>query len=238
MKVNDQQIQQLYKFTRAHYVEHFDVQTELVDHLANDIEQIWQEKPSLSFDEAKTISFKKFGIFGFMDVVAERQKALSKKYWKLIWSFTKNWFKLPKIILTALIFSLFYVVCKNSYGEYLLLSTLLILCLYLIYRGFILKRKFKQRFVETGKKWVLEEMIFTTGMGTAFLLPVNLFNIVNLTNFEHTISQSNFMALLYSAIFTFLVIVFYIAIEILPKKAEELLTEQYPEYKLVLKAPA
>ncbi|WP_320240732.1 hypothetical protein [Tenacibaculum sp. 1B UA] len=40
MKLTDQHIEQLYKFTRQHYVEHYDVQTELVDHLANDIEQI------------------------------------------------------------------------------------------------------------------------------------------------------------------------------------------------------
>ena len=38
MKLTEEQIQQLYKFTRQHYVEHYDVQTELVDHLANDIE--------------------------------------------------------------------------------------------------------------------------------------------------------------------------------------------------------
>lgn len=41
MKLTPEQIQELYKFTRQHYVEHYDVQTELVDHLANDIEQIW-----------------------------------------------------------------------------------------------------------------------------------------------------------------------------------------------------
>lgn len=235
-KITEQHIQELYKFTRQHFVEHYDMQTELVDHLANDIETIWQEKPNLTFDEAKTQSFKKFGVFGFMDVVAERQKALSKKYWKLIWSFAKNWFKLPKIVLTTFIFVMFYSICKSSHAEYVLLSTLLILCLYLLYKGYILKRKFKQRFAETGKKWVLEEMIFTTGMGTAFFLPVNLFNIVNLTNFEQTIMQSNWFTLFYSVLFTFLVIVFYIAIDVLPKKAEELLIEQYPEYKLVSKA--
>ena len=232
-KITEEHIQELYKFTRAHYVEHFDVQTELVDHLANNIEAIWQEKPNLTFDEAKIISFKKFGVFGFMDVVAERQKTLEKKYWKLIWSFVKNWFKLPKIILTALIFSLFYVVCKSGYGEYVLFTILLILCVYLFYKGYLLKKSFKNNFKTTGKKWMLEEMIFSIGMGTAFLLPVNLFNIVNLTNFEHTISHSNFIALLYSAMFTFLIIVFYVAIEILPKKVEELLEKQYSEYKLV-----
>ena len=56
MKLNKEHISQLYKFTRQHYVEYYDVQTELVDHLANDIEQIWEEQPQLSFQQARELS--------------------------------------------------------------------------------------------------------------------------------------------------------------------------------------
>ena len=74
MKLTETNIEDLYKFTRQHYVYFYDVQTELVDHLANDIENIWIEKPNLSFEQARDTSFKKFGIFGFMDVIESRQK--------------------------------------------------------------------------------------------------------------------------------------------------------------------
>jgi hypothetical protein len=96
MKISDNQITELYRFTREHFVVHYDVQTELVDHLANDIEQIWVEQPILTFREAKTISFKKFGVFGFMDVVEQKQKAMNKRYWKILLRFIKEWFTLPK----------------------------------------------------------------------------------------------------------------------------------------------
>jgi len=233
MKLTPEQIQQLYKFTRQHYVEHYDMQTELVDHLANDIEQIWQEKPTLSFEDARTISFKKFGVCGFMDVVAERQKALSKKYWKIIWSFAKNWFELPKIILTTFIFIVFLVICKTIYAKYILLAVLLILCLYVFYKSYFLNKTFKNNFKKNGKKWMLEEMIFKTGMGSFLALPINFFNILNLTHIDKALILSNWIVLLYALIFTFLIIAFYVVIEVLPKKAEELLIEQYPEYKLV-----
>jgi len=49
MKLTTPQIEDLFKFTRKHFVYHYDVQSELVDHLANDIEEIWNEKPYLSF---------------------------------------------------------------------------------------------------------------------------------------------------------------------------------------------
>ncbi|MBP8793257.1 MAG: hypothetical protein KBE41_13120 [Lutibacter sp.] len=108
MKLTKEQINQLYTFTRQHYVEHFDLQTELVDHLANDIEHIWQENATLSFEEARDTSFKKFGVFGFMDVVGERTSALNRKYWKLVWVLFKDFFKIPQLISTVLLFSILY----------------------------------------------------------------------------------------------------------------------------------
>ena len=51
-KIPENQIEKLYKFTRQHFLEWYDVQTELVDHLANGVEQQWDTKPNLSFDEA------------------------------------------------------------------------------------------------------------------------------------------------------------------------------------------
>jgi hypothetical protein len=83
MKLTQEQIDQLYIFTRQHYVEYFDVQSELVDHLANAIETEWQENPKLSFDEALNKEFKKFGVFGFEDVVEQKQKQLTRKYYSL-----------------------------------------------------------------------------------------------------------------------------------------------------------
>jgi hypothetical protein len=232
MKLTKEQIQQLYTFTRQHYVEHFDVQTELVDHLANDIEQIWQEKPNLSFEDARTISFKKFGVFGFMDVVAERQKALSKKYWKIIWRFAKDWFQLPKIILTALIFVSLFVGIRSFYGKYFLYVIFFILFIFTFYKGFLLQKHFKTNFKKTSRKWMLEEMIFKSGMGTFALLIANLFNMFNLTNFTVAMIKYDWVAVGFSLFFTALILLLYVVIEVLPKKAEQLLTENYPEYKI------
>ena len=48
-KVSASQIEKLYRFTRQHYVEYYDVQSELVDHLANGIEEQWKEDPEIPF---------------------------------------------------------------------------------------------------------------------------------------------------------------------------------------------
>ena len=66
MKLSTEQIEQLFNFTKKHYVEHYDVQVELVDHLANAIEDQWKENPNILFEDALQTEFNKFGIFGFI----------------------------------------------------------------------------------------------------------------------------------------------------------------------------
>jgi hypothetical protein len=115
MKLTKTHIEELYKFTRKHFVEHYDVQTELVDHLANDIEEIWVTQQHLSFQEARDKSFKKFGIFGFMDVVEAKQKQMNKRYWKIIIRFVKEWFSVPKVLTTSIVFLSFFIILKTPY---------------------------------------------------------------------------------------------------------------------------
>ena len=85
MPLSEKQIEQLYKFTRTHFVEHYDLQTELVDHLANGIESQQSSNPVLTFEEALKLEFKKFGVCGFNDVIQEKTKAMSKRYRELLW---------------------------------------------------------------------------------------------------------------------------------------------------------
>ena len=229
MKLTPEQIQELYKFTRQHYVEYYDVQTELVDHLANDIEQIWQEQPNLPFEKSRDMSFKKFGVFGFMDVVEARSKALNKKYWKLIWGFFKEFFKIPQVISTVVIFMVIYtgfLVVPNHTWMYMFIG--FSICAVLIVRLFQLQQMKKRRFKQTNKKWLLEEYILNAGNIGAFAyiifsLPINL--KVQVT--------STYAIVFMSLFFTSYILLIYIIAFVLPKKAEEILEKQYPEYKLV-----
>ncbi|MDX1365862.1 MAG: hypothetical protein R3243_16780, partial [Arenibacter latericius] len=112
MKVNPTQIQELYLFTRQHFVEHYDLQTELVDHLSNGIEAQWQENPNLDFKDALNREFKKFGVFGFQDVITARTKAMEKRYFSFIWRFFKDYFSFPKVALTVFLIALCYTLLR------------------------------------------------------------------------------------------------------------------------------
>jgi hypothetical protein len=230
--ISEENIQQLYKFTKKHFVEYYDVQTELVDHLENDIEEIWLENRNFSFEEARNISFKKFGIFGFMNVVEAKQKAMNKRYWKILIRFVKQWFRFPKIVTTALIFMIFCLLLQIKYAEHILLGSVFMLAiadLILVAKNYK-KRKEKERKKE--KIFLLESLIGTTRQSYTGLMLVNLFNLVNISDINFS-ALSIYWILFSSAIATLLCIFFYVVNYVIPEKAEELLQETYPEYKLV-----
>ena len=232
MKISEIKIEQLYKFTRQHYVYHYDVQTELVDHLANDIEQIWEEYPKLSFEEARDKSFKKFGVFGFMDVVEAKQKQVNKRYWKIILRFAKEWFILPKIILTTCLFLTILMLLKISFADYIILGMLLLAVIVELISVYQLRKSHKKKEKNNEKIFLLEAMIGTTRNGYSGLIFVNIFNFVNLTRTNFS-QMSIYWQITIALLITLLIILFHVSHYVLPQKAEELLQETYPEYKLV-----
>ena len=231
IKLSTAQIDQLYTFTRQHYVEWYDLQSELVDHLANAIETQWQETPKLNFDEVLNKEFQKFGVFGFMDVVEEKQKFLGKKYRKLIWSYYKEFFRLPKIILTFISMLLIYKLLIVFDGaKNIIFGLIIILSL-----GFFVRTFYKEKFISdkndsNRKKWMFEDVSLQNRNNVFIVLPSLLINSFNLF-----FKESNFTtitATIFSVSLVLLVLLIYIKIKIIPKKVAEELAKTYPEYGL------
>jgi hypothetical protein len=231
MKLTETHIQELYTFTRKHFVYHYDVQTELVDHLANDIEDIWQVQPHLSFQEARDKSFKKFGIFGFMDVIEAKQSQMNKRYRKIMWRFFSEWFTMPKLLTTGAIFSIIYLFLKISYSEYILLGSLFILVIYDLIFQYKNRKKEQKKEKSKEKIFLLEAMIGDTRNCFTGYTFINSLNFINITEVRFSSLEIHWL-LLISFSTTLIIILFYVTGYLIPQKAEELLIETYPEYKL------
>ena len=229
MKLTPPQIENLYAFTRQHYVEHYDLQTELVDHLANDIESVWQTQTSLSFEDARDKAFKKFGVFGFMEVLERRQKAMNKRYFKYLWTELKQWFTFPKLITTLALFFGIYLGLSTIFARSFLIGLFVIICVFTINKSIQLKRQFKQRKALSSKKWMLEEMIFKQAGGSAVIL---LSQLPQLFNFSFSFLVNSYLVLGVSIFSTLFCLWMYISFEVIPNKAEQLLNETYPEFCL------
>jgi len=228
MKLSSDQIQHLYTFTQQHYVEYYDLQTELVDHLANSIEEQWTENPKRSFEEALQIEFKKFGIFGFMDVVEQRKKTMNKKYSKLVWLHFKSFFRLPQIIGTLLSIFLVFQLLKSITISHEVAAILAFFILISFWVGLIrMNRKRKKIAKQEGKKWLLKEIIYGySSMAGMSYLPFQIF-------LQFQIHHSSLITLFFMSFFMVsIVIIEYILFFVIPSKATEYLKQTYPEYEL------
>jgi hypothetical protein len=226
-KLTPAQIDQLYTFTKQHYVEYYDLQTELVDHLANAIELEWETNPSLSFETLLNKEFKKFGVFGFMDVVEEKQKAMNKIYNKLVWGHFKTFFKLPQIIGTFLSIFLLFQLMKSFAISHDIATVIAFLLLISFWVGLIrMNRKRKKTAKANGKRWLLNEIIYGySSLAGMSYLPIQIF-----LNFENNSSQ---MMLFFMSVFIVsIIIIEYIIFFIIPSKAQEYLEKTYPEFKI------
>jgi hypothetical protein len=234
MKLSQQQIERLYRFTREHFVEWYDLQTELVDHLANAIETQWQDNPGIPFEEALQKEFKKFGVFGFMDVVEKRQAAMTKKYNKIVLGHVKEFFGVPKIVLTTAAILLTYLMLKVlpfSDVFYLILVTAAI-ALSFAHTWKAVRKQNKKK--ETGeKRWLFDEIIRSYGNSTAFsIVPIQV--VIHFSNRSPELFSNDILVLAASILLVLYTIITYVMLRIIPSMAEEYLHKTYPEYGLEL----
>ena len=229
MKLTKEQIEELYAFTRKHYVVHYDLQTELVDHLSNGIEEQWEQNPNLSFDNALGVEFKKFGVFGFMDVVDSKKVQMNKKYFGLILHFYKDYFKLPKILFLLgciFVFNFGINFFPNNYKLDLINGVLLFSAVLLIIASFLNKKRLKK-----GKRWLLKDIIYQFGNSIAFFyLPIYTYNWYTPSS---GVLENIYLQYALSAYTVMYLFICFVMIYVIPKKVNEILSETYPEYSLV-----
>lgn len=231
MKLTPEQIDRLYQFTRQHYVEYYDLQTELVDHLANSIEAQWQESSKISFEEALQKEFKKFGVFGFMDLLEKKQKAMARRYYKWVWNHFKAFFELPKIIGTVLLIATLFYFFKFNDHNIKIIKILFLIQFVIVFFAMVKQQLLSNKKELKPKKWLLEKTIYSCGnLGGLFSLPLNISTIIsnNITN------ETNSYALFGMSCFLVAFgLFFYIVLFEIPSKAEAYLKATYTEYVLV-----
>lgn len=228
MKLTQVQIQELYAFTRQHYVEHYDLQTELVDHISNGVEAQWQKTPQLSFKEALNKEFKKFGVFGFMNIIAEKKKAMKRRYWKIILRFYKEFLKLPTLTIMLLaILSLFAIIRSIPivYRGYTLQGILFLTAITVFIYAVKIKKRYKPK---NEKIWLLQDIIFQWGDTLQIVLFFYYYPFGVLTRTGNVYIEFGLVTFTVCA-----AVLGYIMVCIIPQKAEELLEETYSEYKLI-----
>lgn len=108
MTLTEKQIEMLFKFTSYQGVEYYDLQLELVDHLASAIEGELHNNPTLAPYDALEKVFADFGKKGFKKLIKEKEDIVRSENKKIWISIVKKYFTIPKITFTIVLFAIIY----------------------------------------------------------------------------------------------------------------------------------
>lgn len=201
--ITDAQYESLFAFCRKHYVHYYDVQVELVDHLAEAIEEKMNMNPKLSFEQALDSVYAGFGIKGFADIVATRIEMVSKKSRKLKWKLLFSYFTVPKIAMTVCIYAFLLLLGQfltQDYFRGVFLAVLGVsLFVFEIIYSIHLNRLFKKQ---------IKEMIFTNERLSGIIDTVFFVQILFTSSVFDFAEAKQMHFLAYSMISLFMLVIF------------------------------
>lgn len=126
MTLSPEQIQVLFDFTKKKYVHFYDLQSEIVDHLAAAIEDKMSENNKLSFEQALEEVYSGFGLFGFAHVVRAKEKQIDKQALRMLWKEVVSLFTWPHLLFSMLVLVSLYTFTKLFSMEIVLISSLIV----------------------------------------------------------------------------------------------------------------
>ncbi len=184
VRLSESQIDQLFLFTKKKFVHWYDLQIEIVDHLATCIEEAMTADATLSFDSALEGVYKKFGIFGFAKIVQERQLNLEKSIKLKWWEEFRKIFRWPNFMLLFGIVELSYLLATHVERPTLYYYFLICYSPFFLYYYFTFHKDTKIRkqllLMQNGSVYVLAHLFYDN-----LLLPflVHGMSIVSFTLF-------------------------------------------------------
>ncbi len=230
--ISPEETEKLFKFCKDHYIEYYDLQLELVDHLASAIEEQWKAAPELGFNIAVKNTFGKFGITGFSKIKVQKERELNRKYNNLLWKYLLEFYKLPKIVMTLaftmVLFSLLRIVDNNLWviaPYFIVLTTAIIYYYYKIF-----PKEFKVK-TKPGKSFMLLNKLKDVQFMVVFAvqIPIQIANFRNISKIDW-IENNDLGEFIISLLIITLTIALYGQFLFVPKKIKEHFMEQFGEF--------
>lgn len=139
------EIRYLFQFLNKKGVKYLDVKVELLDHLAEGLEECWRKQPGLPIELAANEVYQTFGIFGFGKMMEQKRQQLFKATIKKLHLDILSHLQAPQIA-TALLMTLLmtYLLMAYTLGLTIFLSLFIVLHLIVASVGFQQKKYKKQ----------------------------------------------------------------------------------------------
>jgi hypothetical protein len=259
-QLTPEQIENLFEFCEFHDVVHYDVQIELVDHLASAIEELWLTNPDLPFDDAVFQIAEQFGVepyfhasyqsllpsimgshstrkSGFEAIKEAKEIELRRKYERIQWKYIQEFFRLPKIILTATVVAILF--CLFRFSENDLQVSLIIIDIYILsFVAFLtlVYPKKNRLILIPGKSFLLYDHFkaMRRSILSAGFMPITLFSLYlngsKVFDSNWTLTNSIIGELLYAFFITLFFISMIVMAVYVPQRIKEDFTREFPQF--------
>lgn len=227
MNLSQQQIEHLFTFVKRKYVPYYDLQIELVDHLATSIEQKMAKDASMSFESALQKTYKGFGITGFAEYRSSKEKELFmfwvKRFAGYIWRFITP----PKVVMTIALSICFY------YFNVLILPLIgpFVACaLIAIWMIVLFKLQFSQLFFQ--KRMKSKKLLTVSSYLSIIPSSLYIFSYMTFIGIKYiaTIEDPSMFNLVFTSILASVTMMSaYALLVVFPKELESEVLSQYPE---------
>lgn len=227
-KLTVEEVDRLFAFCTRHYVPEYDLQGELVDHLASGIEEQWVKNPDIPLPVALNKTFDGFGIFGFSKIKSQKEKELHRKYRKLFWKYTLEFYKLPKVILTLVLTFFLFSMYRLANNYYVITISLMAVALLFIvyYRFWYYPRNYK---VEIKKPLMLFSYLNSRQTAFSLFFQVPLLVIQWNKVLQYSFLNRSIFFFLSSLIIVTSGILMCVFFFVIPAKLKEHLNNQFPQ---------
>jgi len=225
-KLTPEEIEYLFTFVEQSDVKEYEIQAELVDHLASSIEIQLKQNTSTSFHEALNITYNDFGTNGFNVIVKTKRRMFRHKYNILFLKYLATYFQLPRIILTiALTISLFSVFRYFDESQSLLKSIgAIAIFLNFVYMAII----HPPHQLKGEKSFFINYYFKRLRIGTGLIL-IGLFYATMHSGEYLAVHKPEWLDLLISFLIVFIFIITYVLMIYMPKLLNQHFKKQFPD---------
>ena len=230
-RLTPEQIKTLFSFCRKHAVNQYDLQMELVDHIASSIEEQWETKHEISFQEALNNTFVKFGLLGFSKIKDRKKKELRRKYNRLLFQYLLDYYRWPKVLLASTLSILLFILFRLTNNVPLVTISLsgVIFIFPIFYNGYLFDKLFNLK-IQPGKSFLILDCLKNRQkmLSIAFQLSWVISMIIHKLNYNY-ISHPE-IEFVFAFFLTGYILLLYLYFFIVPQKIKKHFTEQFPQF--------
>lgn len=225
------EVEVLFYFCENEDVYEYDLQVEIVDHLASSIEDHWKINPETTFEEAVENLYSKFGWKEFRKLKKQIARQLKRKFRRILLQNFIEYFRLPKIAITALLFIMLFSLLQMVDNNSLVIILLSVpISLVSIYYNFVLFPKNIEIKPTRGKSFLILKYLESINIQAGKLTFLPLIVPIITMGWHLKYTNALYLEVLIAAILSSFAVLMYGYYFFLPKKIKEYFMLNYSEF--------